>query len=167
MITCRDRVLRNLAVVALLLACSAVQAEEPRPPACRAEREVTEGLPKSIKAQIGRAQEMAPCVVAALPEPVRQVLAAVARQPQLAMADPGQPWASGDLVRPGLPRRQLVRAAHSDGVWVVDYHKGGFASSYVVTVVGLDGQEGRLVWTGQCHRGESGKGKWRCTEAVK
>jgi hypothetical protein len=173
----RERLASRLAItmthsmmwgIAALAACvSGAQGAEPRPEPCRAERAVTEGLPKSIKARIGRAVEMAPCVVASLPEPVREALAASARQRQLNMADPGQPWASSDVVPRGMPRQQLVRAAHSADVWVIDYHKGGFFSSYVVTVVGVEGEHGRPLWTGQCHRGRSGRGKWRCTEAVK
>jgi hypothetical protein len=130
--------------------------------ACKAERGVRQGLPASVKAEIaGETVEVAPCAVSSIPEPVRRAIAGGERE--LTMADPGQEWNSTDVGRAGLPTRQLVRAVHSNGTWVVDFWKGGFALTYRVVVVRVDGDDARVLWQGQGRGGAAGgKGGWRC-----
>jgi len=130
--------------------------------ACAADRAVLEGLPANVASQIGkRSVEVSPCAVSSIPEPVRRAIAGEGRE--LAMADPGQDWNSGDVGRAGVPTRQLVRAAEAEGTWVVDFWKGGFALTYRVFVVRLTDGEARVLWQGQCRGGKAGgKGPWRC-----
>lgn len=162
------RVPRALAWMAAALCCAvAARAEDRLPGACRPERKATEGLPSGIKSRIGKAREVAPCALASLPDPVRQAFLAAVGQPRLGMADPGEPWNSSDFGSGGRPRRSLVRAAHSEGVWVIDYRQGGFAVSYNVVVIAAESDEPRLLWKGRCGRGRSGKGRWECTEAAR
>jgi hypothetical protein len=162
------RVPRALAWIAAALCCAAAaRAEDRRPEPCRAERGATEGLPSEIRAKVGKTREMAPCALASLPDPVREALAAALGQPQPRMADPGQRWNSSDLGSGDLPRRQLVRAAHSESAWVIDYRQGGFAASYHVVVIAAGSEEARLLWRGRCGRGRSGKGRWQCAEAAR
>ena len=132
--------------------------------ACKAERGVLQGLPASIKSEIGgKTREVAPCAVSSIPDPVRRAIAAASGERELVMADPGQEWNSSDVGRVGVPTRQLVRAVHSEGTWVVDFWKGGFALTYRVVVVRADGGEARVLWQGRCHGGSAGgKGKLRC-----
>lgn len=137
--------------------------------ACAAERGALQGLPSGIRSQIGKKTvEVAPCAVSSIPEAVRRALAEVGRERALVMADPGQDWNSSDVGRSGIPRRQLVRAAHADGVWIVDFWKGGFAVTYRVVVVRLVDGQARLLWQGRCRGGAAGgKGKWRCEELTR
>ena len=134
--------------------------------ACAADRGVLEGLPASLRAQIGKKTvEVSPCTVSSIPEPVRRAIAGRGRE--LAMADPGGDWNSSDVGRAGIPTRRLVRAAHSDGTWIVDYWRGGFAVTYGVVVVRLADGEARVLWQGRCRGGKAGgRGKWRCGEVT-
>ena len=164
----RTRVPRALAWMAAALCCAVTaHADDRRPGVCRPERKATEGLPSEIKAKIGKTREVAPCALASLPDPVREAFSTAVGQPRLGMADPGEPWNSSDLGSGGRPRRSLVRAAHSEDVWVIDYHQGGFAVSYNVVVIAAESDEARLLWKGRCGRGRSGKGRWECTEAAR
>ncbi len=130
---------------------------------CHAERQPLEGLPSSLKALVGRTEELAPCSVAALPEAVRRALAEADRQRELVMVDPDDAsWNSSDVG--GGPKRRLARAAHSPKAWIVDFWKGGFAVRYRVVVIGVDGDAGRILWNGSCHRKGGDRGKWQCEE---
>jgi hypothetical protein len=130
--------------------------------ACHTERDPLEGLPRAVRSQVGRTKPMSPCVVESLPTGVKRVLAEGTAN--LDMADPGQAWNSSDLGMRGVPRRLLVRAVYAGDTWVVDYYKGGFASSHRVAVIKAQGEEGRLIWGGTCHARDKARRRWRCAE---
>jgi hypothetical protein len=132
---------------------------------CQAGRGPLQGLPAEIQRRIGKTEKITPCSVSSLPGPVRRALGLAGPGQEPAMADPGQDWNSSDMGQRGLPRAQLVRAVHSDGIWVVDFWKGGFAVTYRVVVIALVDDNAEVVWQGRCHGGATGgKGKLRCAE---
>ncbi len=78
-----------------------------------------------------------------IPAAVRQTVSRDWRN--AAIADPGQPFQSTDVIAPGppLPGRRLVLAARSDANWIVCWESGGIAHSFALAVVPLDGERVR------------------------
>jgi hypothetical protein len=132
--------------------------------ACPPGRKATEGLPKDVKAQIGKTRELTPCSLSSLPEQVRQKLVQTVSKVGPPIADLGEEWNSSDKGIHGVPRTGFERGAHSDRVWVVDYWAGGIVVRYRVIVIGLENDQATVLWHGECQGGPSGKGKGRCEE---
>ncbi len=76
-----------------------------------------------------------------LPAAVVQACAAVSKEKDFNLAEPGGPFQVTDVLGLGeekLPHRRLIWAAKIPGYYLVHYESGGFAHSYHVVLVAFD-----------------------------
>ncbi len=85
-----------------------------------------------------------------LPQHVKIVFAALARQAKFEMANPGDDFQLTDVItQKRLPQRRLIFAEISPHKCIVYYEKGGYAPVYYVAVFSVDAVEAaRFVWGG-------------------
>ena len=73
------------------------------------------------------------------------------------IANPGKPYNEGDIISGNLPMRQLVFLARSKDVFVMQYKKGGFASSNNLVCVIHNGKQILDLWKGTISNDEEYK----------
>ena len=85
-----------------------------------------------------------------LPQQVKIVFAAIAKQAKFEMANPEDDFQLTDVItQKGLPRRRLIFAEISPHKCIVHYENGGYAHTYYVVVFSIDAaQAARFVWGG-------------------
>jgi hypothetical protein len=64
------------------------------------------------------------------------------------IANPGKTFNGGDVIQWNLPNRQLVFLARSQNVFVIQYRKGGFASSDHLVFILHNGKQIVDLWKG-------------------
>lgn len=85
-----------------------------------------------------------------LPQQVKIAFAALAKQAEFEMANPGDDFQLTDVItQKGLLRRRLIFAEISPHKCIVHYEQGGRAHTYYVVVFSIDAaQAARFVWGG-------------------
>ena len=82
-----------------------------------------------------------------IPEPVRVLLSALTKTDGKVLAEPGDKYQETDVIaEPGLPRRRLIFAGSSKGVYFLNYELGGRGHSQHVAVFEFRPGQISLVW---------------------
>jgi hypothetical protein len=141
---------RNLLLVATVVFPAIGSPASPHPSLSQANKENHIVLSPSEREHIFDGEYKTVLNVDQLPQQVKIVFAALAKQAKFEMANPGDDFQLTDVItQKGLPQRRLIFADISTDKCIVHYEKGGYAHVYYAVVFSIDAaQAARFVWGG-------------------